>query len=74
MAKAGMFDEYVYGQLTKDDLEYQARLEYCYDLLDDISDDFGWWWQEQKKVQFNKNCRETLGYMEVDEEKLNYGR
>jgi hypothetical protein len=42
----------------------EARLEYCYRLLDDISNDFGWFWQQQKRTLYNENCGELLGYID----------
>jgi hypothetical protein len=58
----------VYGQQsqTEQDLQYQAKLDYCYGLYADISDDFGWFFQAQKKTQYNQNCGELTGYISED--------
>jgi hypothetical protein len=61
---AGMSSQ-AFGQ-NQEDYQYQARLQYCYDLYADISDDFGWWWQKQKKTVYNANCGELLGYISED--------
>jgi hypothetical protein len=46
--------------------ERQAKLAYCYDLLEDIGNDFGWWWQAQKRVNYNNACGELTGYIDND--------
>jgi uncharacterized protein YmfQ (DUF2313 family) len=41
----------------------EAKLEACYDLLNDISDDFGWFWQQTKRTNYNAMCGELTGYI-----------
>lgn len=55
-----------HGQLLPGQSEYEAKLAFCYDLLEDISDDFGWFWQNQKRVNYNNACGELTGYIDSD--------
>jgi hypothetical protein len=55
-----------YGALTQEQSQYEAKLAYCYDLLGDISDDFGWWWQTQKRTYYNESCGELTGYIDPE--------
>jgi hypothetical protein len=59
----------VYGQPTQEQKD-EAKLAYCYDLRKDISDDFGWFWQQTKRDNYNAECADLTGYIPpiVDQE------
>ena len=48
---------------VQEQAQYAAKLAYCYDLLEDISNDFGWFFQAQKRVTYNEGCGELTGYI-----------